>query len=310
MNFNRFLIFLLALICATPTLAAGSGRGLQLSQGPVQAGEFYECKNNQCVNLSKEVCAPITIAADTAEHATNAIIPANAVVQDAYINVITAEATGATKTLSVGTLSSESQGNATGFITGLSVASTGRKVPNPQNSALTLGSLLRAASPGEAINYSFVFDLANLGNITEISFTPGYNGRILGAQMSTLIAATTASKSTTLTLNANGSPVTGGVLSPTSANMTPISNTITATAVTGANTFTNAQTVSLVGSATTAFVEGRAVINILLQNDDNTVFNKLPYATNIKHTISYTLGSNDWANFVGDVCVVYTDPYH
>lgn len=57
-------------------------------------------------------------------------LPANALLVDAWINCRTAEATGATKTIDLGLLSSESGGDADGFMDGLSVAATGMKIPN------------------------------------------------------------------------------------------------------------------------------------------------------------------------------------
>lgn len=56
-------------------------------------------------------------------------LPAKALVLDIWVDVTAAEVTGTTKTLDVGLLSSESGGDADGFIAGLSVASTGVKVP-------------------------------------------------------------------------------------------------------------------------------------------------------------------------------------
>lgn len=52
-------------------------------------------------------------------------LPAKSVVLDVFVDVTTAEATGATKTLDVGLLSSESGGDADGFLDGVSVAATG-----------------------------------------------------------------------------------------------------------------------------------------------------------------------------------------
>lgn len=54
-------------------------------------------------------------------------LPAKAVVHHVFVEVTTAEATGATKTLDVGLLSSESGGDADGFLDGVSVATTGLK---------------------------------------------------------------------------------------------------------------------------------------------------------------------------------------
>lgn len=56
-------------------------------------------------------------------------LPSGSIVLDVWVNVITAEVTGTTKTLDVGLLSSESGGDADAFIDGISVASTGIKRP-------------------------------------------------------------------------------------------------------------------------------------------------------------------------------------
>lgn len=64
-------------------------------------------------------------------------LPADAVVLDVFLKVTAAEATGTTKTIDVGLLSSETGGDADGFIDGLSVAATGIKQPN---FVLTVGS--------------------------------------------------------------------------------------------------------------------------------------------------------------------------
>jgi hypothetical protein len=84
---------------------------------------------------------PITRVASTAEQDTLVDLPAKSLVQAVYIEVVTAEVTGTTKTILVGTLSSESGGDADGFIVGVSVASTGIKIPSLVNGAVTVGAL-------------------------------------------------------------------------------------------------------------------------------------------------------------------------
>lgn len=54
-------------------------------------------------------------------------LPATAIVHDVFVNVTTAESTGTTKTLDVGLLSSESGGDADGFLDGVNVSATGIK---------------------------------------------------------------------------------------------------------------------------------------------------------------------------------------
>ena len=64
-------------------------------------------------------------ASDGTEQDSTFDLPAHAIVLDAFVNVTTAESTGTTKTLDVGLLSSESGGDADGFLDGVSTAATG-----------------------------------------------------------------------------------------------------------------------------------------------------------------------------------------
>ena len=67
----------------------------------------------------------IGFADGTTETSTAWTLPTLAFVTDVLVDVITAEATGATKTLDVGPLSSETGGDANGYLDGVSVAATG-----------------------------------------------------------------------------------------------------------------------------------------------------------------------------------------
>ncbi len=71
------------------------------------------------------VLAGQIVPGTAAEHALTYSLPANAMVYDVFLNVLTAETSGATKTAEVGLLSSQSGGNAAGFLNGVSVAATG-----------------------------------------------------------------------------------------------------------------------------------------------------------------------------------------
>lgn len=70
---------------------------------------------------------PVSTLASSSEKDGGWDLPADAVVLDVFVNVKTAEATGTTKTLDVGLLSSESGGDADGFLDGVTVATTGIK---------------------------------------------------------------------------------------------------------------------------------------------------------------------------------------
>ncbi len=71
----------------------------------------------------------ITSTPTGAEQDTGFDLPVNAIVKRVYVLVTTAEATGGTKTLDVGILSTETSGDADGFVKALSVASTGMLIP-------------------------------------------------------------------------------------------------------------------------------------------------------------------------------------
>jgi len=119
---------------------------------------------------------------------------------------------------------------------------------------------------GTKNTYFFTFDLADLAAVDVVAkFQPGYPGKIVKFQATVLKPATTAAKAATLTPQINAAlgadvPVTGGGLTLTSANMTPIGATVQSAAITGANSFTAADGISILGSAITAFVEGRVVL--------------------------------------------------
>jgi len=77
---------------------------------------------------AKEKWKKIAVGTGTsAEHDSGWDLPEKAVVRDAFVEVIKAEATGATKTLDVGLLSSESGGDADGLLDGIDVSTTGIK---------------------------------------------------------------------------------------------------------------------------------------------------------------------------------------
>jgi hypothetical protein len=88
---------------------------------------------NQVADLSargalvKCATASISSAPTGSEQDAGIDLPAKAVVLDVFLDVTAAEVTGGTKTMSVGLLSSESGGDADGFLVGVSCASVGLK---------------------------------------------------------------------------------------------------------------------------------------------------------------------------------------
>lgn len=118
---------------------------LRSSIGPLQNQNGVECgPSNARVALTDAAGLPvsgggpqgavrkikkitISTALAAAEIDSTFDLPAKAVVTDVYIDVTTAEATGSTKAIDVGLLSSESGGDADGFLHQVSVATTGLK---------------------------------------------------------------------------------------------------------------------------------------------------------------------------------------
>lgn len=104
-------------------------------------------------------------------------LPSKAVVLDAYVDVTTAEATGATKTLDVGTLSGESGGDADGFIDGVSVSTTGVKQISLVSGSVTRGVLLKetVTGSGSATHSSPRPYSVSANTARSVSYTAGSN---------------------------------------------------------------------------------------------------------------------------------------
>jgi len=110
--------------------------------------------------------------------------------------------------------------------------------------------------------------LATLDNTAQFTLDPGHKGRILAMDFYTHTPATTASKACTLTPSIGGTNVTGGVVALTTASCDTRNKKTAGSAITGANSFTESQTIVITGSSTTAFVEGSGSLHVRLVNDD------------------------------------------
>lgn len=104
--------------------------------------------------------------------------------------------------------------------------------------------------------------LANGDYLT--TFTPGFPGKILNVSFAVTTAVTTADKAATLNFEINTTNLTGGVISLTSANCTPLGAVVAGTAITANNTFDADDTISVEASSVTAFSEGAGVIYVTL----------------------------------------------
>ncbi|OPY64087.1 MAG: hypothetical protein A4E56_00141 [Pelotomaculum sp. PtaU1.Bin065] len=96
------------------------------------------------------------------------------------------------------------------------------------------------------------------------AFKPGFAGTIKAVAFAVTDPATTADKLATLNLEIGTTNLTGGVVSLTSANCTPLGAVIEGTAVTANNAFGADDTISIEASSVTAFVEGEGVLLITL----------------------------------------------
>lgn len=104
--------------------------------------------------------------------------------------------------------------------------------------------------------------LANGDIVTQ--YTPGFAGTIEKISFVVTDPATTESKAATLNMEIGTTNLTGGALALTSANCTPLGKVTDASAITGANVFTDSDTISVEAGSVTAFVEGEGVLLIVL----------------------------------------------
>lgn len=118
-------------------------RGIRATRGALRVGELL---NDQNANV-KIKRLPVT-ALTTGEKDTGWDLPARSVVRRVWVDVKTAEATAATKTIDVGLLSSESGGDADGFLDGVATTPVGVRKGTLLNSGQTLGALLRVDEGG------------------------------------------------------------------------------------------------------------------------------------------------------------------
>jgi hypothetical protein len=107
--------------------------------------------------LASVVLAPVKVARipitalSTGEKDTGFNLPSNGVVLGCFVDVDTAEATATTKTIDVGMLSSESGGDADGFLDGVSTATAGAVKGTLASAGQTLGVLLSADESGAGV---------------------------------------------------------------------------------------------------------------------------------------------------------------
>lgn len=109
-----------------------------------------------------------------------------------------------------------------------------------------------------------IFAMTGIADGVVARFTPGFAGRIIKAQWMQGVPVTTAAKLSTLTPAIAGTSTTGGAIALTSALCTPLAAEIDGSAITALNSFTAAQTITIVASSTTSFSEGSGSIILTL----------------------------------------------
>jgi hypothetical protein len=133
------------------------------------------------------------------------------------------------------------------------------------------GTASNAIAAGAGV-YNVTFGPILLAGITDAdvitSWVPGHKFKILSISVINIVAVTTAAKATTLNLEIGTTNLTGGAVALTSANMTPKGSVVAGSAITANNTGSATDAVSLEASSTTAFVEGSAIVQVVVQNMD------------------------------------------
>ena len=113
----------------------------------------------------------------------------------------------------------------------------------------------------------FPIDLSKMDNcdlVTQI--VPGYAGEIVKIEVVDLDPATTAAKTAGLSLEIGAVAVTGGVVSLTSANCTPLGKVNSGTAISATNSFGATDSISVLAANTAVpFIEGKGLIVVTLK---------------------------------------------
>lgn len=123
------------------------------------------------------------------------------------------------------------------------------------------------------VQFRVIFATAD--NADTFRFVPGFAGKIVSLQGSVMVATSeTTGKTNVLnpaigTVGATGTDVTGGVLTVdvdvTAADPDTLGKRIAATAITGANTFTAVQEITVKAANTTPLTSGELLCTLMLQ---------------------------------------------
>lgn len=135
-------------------------------------------------------------------------------------------------------------------------------------SVFTRTSSIASQTNAAKTTFSLYSTLAGLVNTQVMAVKMPFAGILNLIGFRTRTPATTAAKLATLTAQINATPVTGGVLALTSANMTPTNTRVDSSAITALGAFTAGQTIGALISGVTAFIEGDGYLEFDVTNTD------------------------------------------
>lgn len=116
---------------------------------------------------------------------------------------------------------------------------------------------------------SFYVPLTSMADADIITdFVPGFKFKLLALDFVTIVPATTASKASTLHLEIGSTAVGAGTCALTTVGCNARGKLTAGAAITGANTGSESDAISVVGASTTTFGEGAGNIVITIQNMD------------------------------------------
>lgn len=139
----------------------------------------------------------------------------------------------------------------------------------------TAGKLFKTGGPSANASWAYAkgqapfFFHMKLAKIADgdlvTDFIPGFAGTIKKFCAIVSDPATTSGKGSTLHPEIGSTPVTGGSLALTSANMATLGVAVYASAITGANTFSASDAISIVAASTTPFIEGEVTLVLVVE---------------------------------------------
>ncbi len=172
---------------------------------------------------------------------------------------------------------------------------------------LVIGDFTRSTMLGTGAftqTFTFPVSLPKLANAQVFNIDPGFNGLITGVNFRVGdTPVTTGSKAANLVAQSNGTNVTGGTVTLTSANSGTVGAKVGGSAITGANSFTNTQPIGVSVSSVTTFVEGDGYVELTVQNTDlQTALNNLSGFSTTSETNSVALkipaGTTNWGQIL------------